>query len=234
MISGIIVAAGKGVRMNRTVRKQYLNLEGQPILCHTLEAIGGCNIIDEIVLVVPEEDFDYCRRHILPVSGLEKKTTLVAGGPERQDSVYSGLLAVEESDDIVVIHDGVRPFIQQQSLVDCVENAKRFGACILGIPASDTIKNVSSSGFIDGTLDRETMWLAQTPQAFRYRIIKEAHDAARRDGYRATDDALLVERLGHKVKIVRGDRYNLKITTAEDLVIASAILQTRSKKSLLA
>ena len=224
MVSGIIVAAGKGIRMNRKVRKQYLSLEGQPILYHTLMAIDAGGLIDSLFLCVPEDDFDYCRRGILSPHGLEKKVTLVAGGLERQDSVYNGLLAVNDTGGIVVIHDGVRPFVQAASLATCIDEAKISGACILGIPVSDTIKRVDASGHIDDTLDRQSLWLAQTPQVFQYNLIRKAHETARKKGIVGTDDALLVEQLGNNVKIIAGNRYNIKITTPEDLVVARAIL----------
>ena len=231
MITGIIVAAGRGVRMNQRLRKQYLSLEGRPILCHTLEALNACGVINTLFLVVPEKDFDYCHQNILTPNTFTEKVTLIAGGSERQDSVYNGLQAIEDKDSIVVIHDGVRPFVRAESLRVCIDGARDVGACILGIPASDTVKHVTPSGFIDRTLDREALWLAQTPQVFQYRIIRKAHDVARQRRSAGTDDALLVEQIGYKVKIVTGDRYNLKITTPEDFVIATAILRSKSRES---
>jgi len=227
MVSGIIVAAGRGIRMNKKVRKQYLHLDGRPILCHTLKTLESCPLMDRLYLVVPEEDFDYCRNHVLIPECLDKKTTLVPGGPERQDSVYNGISALDEADSesIVVIHDGVRPFVAPDSIAACIHEAEASGACVLGVPVSDTVKHVSPSGYIRETLERGVLWLAQTPQAFRYGIIREAHEAAKRNGYTGTDDALLVERIGQKVKMVTGNRFNLKITTPEDLVIAGAILR---------
>jgi 2-C-methyl-D-erythritol 4-phosphate cytidylyltransferase len=231
MITGIVVAAGRGVRMNQRIRKQYLTMEGRPILCHTLEALDACGIINALFLVVPKEDFDFCHRNILSPSTLAGKVTLIAGGNERQDSVYNGLKAIEDKDGIVVIHDGVRPFVRAEPLRVCIDGARDIGACILGIPASDTVKHVTPSGYINRTLDREDLWLVQTPQVFQYRIIREAHEVARQRRSMGTDDALLVERIGYKVKIVAGDRYNLKITTPEDLAVATAILRYKSRES---
>jgi 2-C-methyl-D-erythritol 4-phosphate cytidylyltransferase len=224
MVTGIIVAAGKGIRMNRPVRKQYLTLAGYPLLCHTLAAVDACPLIARILLVIPEDDFDYCRRHVLSVLSTKNEITLVAGGAERQDSVYNGLLATPHGGGIVVIHDGVRPFVDEDTFTRCIEAAMTAGACISGIPVSDTVKQVGASAVIEKTLDRETLWLAQTPQVFRYDIIRKAHEKARETGVKGTDDALLVERMGYDVKIVPGSRYNMKITTPEDMKLAEAML----------
>lgn len=215
--------------MNRSVRKQYLRLAGRPVLCHTVDAVARCPLIERILLVVPRGDFQFCREHILPSSAAAKKIRLVAGGAERQDSVYNGLLAVEDADGIVAIHDGVRPFVDDRILADCIEAAKTAGACIAGIAVSETVKRVTADAAIDKTLDRETLWLAQTPQAFRYDIIRNAHESAREAGFKGTDDALLVERLGYDVKIVPGSRFNIKITTPEDLKMAEAILTSTDR-----
>lgn len=223
MVSAIIVAAGKGVRMNNTVRKQYMNLAGRPILAHSLLTFDSSSQIENIFLVIPKEDFDYCQKNILSCLKLQSEVNLVPGGGQRQESVFNGLQAIEKKTDTVVIHDGVRPFIRAEDIVACITGAKDFGACILGIPAGDTLKHVNKSGIIEKTHDREAMWLAQTPQAFQYELIVKAHEAAQRDGYKGTDDALLVERLGVKVKMINGSQSNIKITTKEDLKLAQAI-----------
>ena len=231
MVSAIIVAAGRGVRMNEKMRKQYLLLAGRPILGHTLMVFDECHFIDKIFLVVPEVDFDYCRTNILVPLKLKKKPCLVPGGARRQDSVYNGLLAADSGDEsTVVIHDGVRPFLTSKQVTECINGAKEYGGCILGIPASDTLKSLNSSGNIDKTIERDPVWLAQTPQAFQYAIIRKAHENARQKGYAGTDDAFLVERLGEKIKMVNGSRFNIKITTQEDLMLAKAILETREWK----
>jgi 2-C-methyl-D-erythritol 4-phosphate cytidylyltransferase len=225
MNAAIIVAAGKGLRMADPLRKQYLELEGLPILARTLTVFDACDLIDGIFLVIPREDADYCRANVLDPLSLTKSIHLVSGGIRRQDSVYKGLSEIDQRYQIIVIHDGVRPFLNSDHLVDCIESAKKFGACILGVPAYDTLKRVDSSGRILQTLPRENVWLAQTPQAFQYDVIKKAHDNARRDGYTATDDASLVERMGEKVKIINGSRNNIKITRPEDLEIAKYLLR---------
>ena len=223
MVSAVIVAAGKGIRMNDTVRKQYLQLAGRPVLSHTLTVFDGCNLISKIYLVVPQRDFDYCRNNILPT--LKKDINLVAGGKARQDSVYNGLIAVGKNNGIVIIHDGVRPFANKEMLESCVKGAKKYGACIIGVPAQDTLKKISSLGDIEKTIERNNIWLAQTPQAFQYKVIRKAHEKAKEKGYAGTDDAFLVEQMGNPVKIIKGSKNNIKITTREDLEFAEVILQ---------
>ncbi len=229
MNSAVIAASGKGIRMDGTVRKQYLDLAGRPILAHTLMVFNTCDLIDKIFLVVPKEDFAYCRKNVLSHLEIKKKVLLVPGGTRRQDSVYNGLQALDKETDTVVIHDGVRPFIQKDHLIACIMGAMSDGACILGIPASDTLKLVNPSGHVDQTLDRDAVWMAQTPQAFKYDLILKAHDRARKHGDLGTDDALLVERLGIRVKIIRGSRHNIKITIREDLDLARAILKMKNE-----
>jgi 2-C-methyl-D-erythritol 4-phosphate cytidylyltransferase len=225
MVSAIIVAAGSGIRMNEKVRKQYLLLAGHPILSHTVRVFDACGAIDRILVAVPGEDFDFCHQKIVAPLKLQKEVRLVAGGAVRQDSVYNGILAIEDKKGLVLVHDGVRPLIRPELLVACIEGASETGACSLGLPALETLKCVNSLGYIHRTFERETIWLAQTPQAFEYGLIRKAHETARRDGYSGTDDALLVERLGNKVKMIPGSRFNIKITTPEDLAIAEAMLQ---------
>lgn len=224
--SAIIVAAGKGVRMKDPVRKQYLDLGGRPILAHSLMAFDDCDEIESIFLVVPKEDVDYCQKNILSFIKFKSKVKIIFGGARRQDSVYNGLQALDKKTSTVVIHDGVRPFIQPEDIAACILGAKDSGACILGIPVSDTLKRVGKSGIIKKTLARDDVWLAQTPQAFQYDLIIKAHEKARQDGYGSTDDASLLDRLGINVKMIIGGRSNIKITTREDLAVARAMLET--------
>jgi 2-C-methyl-D-erythritol 4-phosphate cytidylyltransferase len=225
MVYAIIVAAGKGIRMSDTVRKQYIALDGIPMLSRTLGVFNHCDLIDRIILAVPEDDIDFCRNKVMPAVNLTKEVALVIGGARRQDSVYNGLKAIEIDDGIVLIHDGVRPFVNPEDLVVCVTGAREHGACILGIPAFDTVKQVNAKNEIIETQKRETLWLAQTPQAFQLKLIKRAHEMAKQEGFRGTDDASLVERLGEVVKIMPGSRRNIKITNPEDLKLARAILK---------
>ncbi len=214
--------------MNHKVRKQFLPLAGHPILYHTLRVFKGCKTIDRIILVIPEGEVGLCRKNVLGPLNMNESVTLVHGGRERQDSVYNGLCELEAesggTEDVVVIHDGVRPFIRTNQIEACIDQAEEFGACIMVLPVVDTLKHITESGFITKTIDRETIRIAQTPQAFRYSIIKRAHEQARELKCRCTDDASLVERLGIDVKPVNGSRLNIKITTSEDLLFGEAIL----------
>ncbi|MGD8343867.1 MAG: 2-C-methyl-D-erythritol 4-phosphate cytidylyltransferase [Desulfobacterales bacterium] len=225
-VYAIIVAAGKGLRMADSKRKQYLVLEGKPILAHTLMRFNRCGAIDRMIVVLPAKDIEFCRQEILPAAGVKKKTELVFGGARRQNSVYNGLKAIKNEDGIVLIHDGVRPFVRHEHLLACIEGAQQQGACILGVPVFDTVKQVNAQNEIVETQSRDTLWLAQTPQAFELKLIKKAHAAAKQDGFSGTDDAALVERLGATVKMIPGSRSNIKITHPEDLVLARALLQT--------
>jgi len=225
MVSAIIVAAGKGSRMKGSMRKQYLDLLGRPVLAHSLVAFDSCNLVEEIFIVIPEEDIEYCQNKILSLLELNRRINLVSGGAKRQDSVYKGLKAITRHTETVVIHDGARPFVQPEVLKKCILGSKNFGACILGTPASDTLKSVYKSDLIETTIPRENIWLAQTPQAFQYDLILNAHEAARRDGYVGTDDASLVERLGVDVKIISSGGFNIKITRKEDLAVAKAMVE---------
>ena len=224
MVSAIIVAAGRGIRMQNSLRKQYLEIAGLPILCHTLRAIDACNSVNEIILVVPEDDIDYSRYNIISRINLSKKIDLIAGGAERRDSVYNGVLAVKDFNSLVLIHDGVRPFIRPEQIEACISAAEDSGASIMGVPVHDTLKSVNDHGIIDKTLPRKRAWLAQTPQVFKYSIIKDALDNAIQSNYSGTDDAFFVENMGKSVKIVKGSRLNIKITTREDLQLAQAII----------
>lgn len=221
----IIVAAGKGIRLNDPVRKQYHSVAGLPIVVHTLRVFDSCKLIDDILLVVPEEDLEFCHKEFMLAANLKKKIALVAGGPQRQDSVYNGLQRIDAPDSIVVIHDGARPFLTLDRLEACINEAKAHGACILGVPAYDTLKRITAQKIIVKTIDRDRIWFAQTPQAFRYDLIKKAHEKAKQQGFFGTDDAALIEQIGGRVKIIPGSRNNIKITNPEDLELARILLE---------
>jgi len=245
MVAAIIVAAGRGRRMGGRIPKQYLRLKGLPLLGHSLHAFDRCPQITRICLVVPPHDRDFCRRDILGALKLRRPVEVIGGGDRRQDSVYRGLQALQgdclqssrgeagepevppECDGIVLIHDGVRPFVSPSQIAECIRGAREMGACIPAVAAADTLKQAGGDGLVTGTIARDGVWLAQTPQAFRFSLILRAHESARREGVRGTDDALLVERLGSPVKIVTGSRLNIKITHSEDLSLARAILDAQ-------
>ncbi|MGB9498289.1 MAG: 2-C-methyl-D-erythritol 4-phosphate cytidylyltransferase [Dissulfuribacterales bacterium] len=221
----VIVAGGKGERMNSDIRKQYLLLGNLPILSHTLLVFDSCPLVNRIYLVIPEIDFDFCRKYILEPIYLTSEIQLVSGGKERQDSVFNGMSAITDKDDIVVIHDGVRPFVTAKLIEACIYGAEKDGGCMLGVPAVDTLKILDSDGYVLNTMQRSDVWLAQTPQAFDCKLIKKAHDHALAEGFRGTDDASLVEYLGKRVRVISGSPYNIKITNQKDMVIAGAIFQ---------
>jgi 2-C-methyl-D-erythritol 4-phosphate cytidylyltransferase len=228
MVAAVIVAAGQGARMQSSLRKQYLSLAGLPVLARTLLIFDGCELVDDIYLVIPKDDLDFCRDKIINQVRLTRKIHLVSGGTRRQDSVYNGLQNLDSNCGIVVIHDGVRPFVNSDQVIATIKGARKFGACILGVPAYDTLKQVDAHENIVHTLPRDNIWLAQTPQTFHCGLIKKAHAKAKEEGYLGTDDASLVERLGEPVKMIRGSRGNIKITHKEDLEIAQCLLACES------
>ena len=211
--------------MQSDTRKQYLQVAGRPVLVHTLLKFDVCPLIDHICLVVPDDDLDFCRHRLLAGGPIKKALQFVAGGRHRQQSVYNGLKSLGLKKGLVAIHDGVRPLVDPLLITACIRAAETSGACAPGIPAYDTIKRVSGEGTIAGSLERKGLWLIQTPQVFRYALISEAHDRALRDGYVGTDDATLVERLGFPVTLISGSKSNIKVTTAEDLAMAAALLR---------
>jgi 2-C-methyl-D-erythritol 4-phosphate cytidylyltransferase len=220
----IIPAAGMGKRMGGRRSKQYLPLNGLPILVHTLTPFEESDLVDSIILAVPAGDEEYCKKEVVEKFGFKKVADIVHGGKERQDSVRAGLNVLDSGVDFVMIHDGVRPVITSQIIADSIHEAETSGACVVAVPAKDTIKEVSKDGLVLRTLERKGLWMVQTPQTFRYEIIKEAHDKAFTDGFLSTDDSALVERLGNQVTIVQGSYENIKITTREDLEMAEASL----------
>ncbi|MGE4343194.1 MAG: 2-C-methyl-D-erythritol 4-phosphate cytidylyltransferase [Geoalkalibacter sp.] len=223
--TALIPAAGMGRRMGASINKQYLELAGRPILAHTLALFENSPDIDRIIVISPQGEIPFCREQVVSRYGFRKVHDIVAGGAERQDSVRNGLAALpdQSGDDIVLIHDGVRPFMPAALLPEVIATAQQVGGCVVGVPVKDTVKEVSDHRVI-GTPVRERLWLAQTPQAFPFSVIRRAHDRALGENFRGTDDASLVERLGLPVAMVQGSYRNIKITTPEDLTLAYAFL----------
>lgn len=224
----LIPAAGTGRRMGGSVSKQYLELANKPILAHTLTLFENHPLIENIYLIVPPDDISYCQKQIVDRYGFSKVCRIVAGGAERQDSVRNGLAALAEdgfsqSQRPILIHDGARPLFDCKRLSPLIEIVSETGACTIGVPVKDTIKDVENNQ-ITGSPDRNRLWQAQTPQGFQYHLIREAFDRADEDGIIATDDASLLERLGHPVQMLEGDYRNIKVTTPEDILIAVALL----------
>ncbi|BDV44837.1 2-C-methyl-D-erythritol 4-phosphate cytidylyltransferase [Geotalea uraniireducens] len=228
-VYALVPAAGMGKRMGASINKQYLQLAGKPILAHTLAVFEQAAFVAGIYLVIPEDEIAYCRAEVVERYRLTKVRRIVAGGKERQQSVLNGLRAMEgtAADDVVLIHDGVRPFVPEEVLCRAAEMAREADGALVAVPAKDTIK-VVENGVITATPPRESLWLAQTPQAFRYAVIRAAHEVADAERFLGTDDAMLVERLGREVRIVMGDYRNIKITTPDDLLLAGAFLRERA------
>jgi 2-C-methyl-D-erythritol 4-phosphate cytidylyltransferase len=221
----VIVSAGKGLRFMEGKKKQFYFLGGKPILAHTLDQFETCPLIRSIHLVVGQEDMDYCLKEIIEKNKFQKVSKIVPGGKRRQESVKNGMDALPKDTDIVVIHDGVRPFVTKAMIEDSIHSAVRYGAVILAMPVKETIKISNPDGTVLKTLDRESLWQIQTPQTFQVKVIKEAYYRATEDGFIGTDDASLVERLGVKVHILPGSYTNIKITTPEDLLLANLFLK---------
>ncbi|MDQ0091793.1 2-C-methyl-D-erythritol 4-phosphate cytidylyltransferase [Paenibacillus anaericanus] len=222
----IVVAAGRGTRMGSKESKQYLMLQDKPIVIHTLEVFDRHPLITEIILVTGAQDVERCLSWIHEF-GMTKKIKVIAGGAERQHSVYQGLLHMNSP--WVLVHDGVRPFVTQQQVTSCYEAAVQHGAAVLAVPVKDTVKQVDGQGWVTATPDRRSLWAIQTPQAFRRSELIQAHEIAEAEGFIGTDDSMLIERLGVQVMVVEGGYANIKITTPEDLDYAEFI---RMKKEL--
>lgn len=222
----LIPAAGVGKRMRASINKQYLELRGMPIVARTISFFERSSLIDAIYLVIPAEEIPYCREHIVEAFGFKKIIGIVPGGRERQNSVMNGLKAMQGSvseNDVIIIHDGVRPLINEDMLIESINTAVAHDGAIVAVPVKDTIKE-ACDGFVTATPSREFLWQAQTPQSFRFKKIFSAHISAESDGFLGTDDASLIERIGGKIKIVEGDYHNIKITTPEDLILAETFL----------
>ncbi|HYF81844.1 MAG TPA: 2-C-methyl-D-erythritol 4-phosphate cytidylyltransferase [Clostridia bacterium] len=224
MNTAIILAAGKGARMNAGMNKQFIHIKGRPLLAHTLEAFQSCKAIDSIILVAGKDELQLCKEQIIDAFGFDKVDKLVEGGSERQQSVYNGILQLDDECEVVVIQDGARPIVPDGIIERCIEGAKAYGAVSAGMPAKETIKILDAEGFVECTPDRGKVWITQTPQAFRPDIIKKAHASAGNEGISGTDDAFLVERMGIKVKMIESTYENIKVTTPEDIIIAETIM----------
>jgi 2-C-methyl-D-erythritol 4-phosphate cytidylyltransferase len=226
----VVVAAGRGTRMGAADSKQYLLLEDKPIIVHTLEVFERLNEVAEVALVVGADDLERCRS-LVSAFGLGKVTAVVAGGTERQHSVYCGLQALQT--EWVMVHDGVRPLVTAEAIRGCCRRAEQIGAAVLAVPVKDTIKKVNDAGLIESTPDRRSLWAIQTPQAFRRSLLLEAHEQAAREGFIGTDDAMVVERYGAPVAVAEGDYTNIKITTPDDLPWAAFLLSDARKRQRL-
>lgn len=223
MNSVVVVAAGSGKRMNIGINKQFIKLGEKEVIAHTIQVFYINKDIDEIVVCIKPEEEEYFLDNIINKYNF-KGVKIAYGGKERQDSIYNGLKKLDEKCNIVLIHDGARPFIDDKIIKESIEEAKVKKAVVVGVPVSDTIKIVKD-GEIESTPDRSLLWAAQTPQVFEYNTIKKAYEDAYESGFYGTDDSMLVERIGQKVSIVMGSHKNIKITNQEDLKTANQIIQ---------
>jgi len=216
IVSAIIPVAGLGKRFGSNTPKQFQKIGGQPIISITLQKFVSLNEINHGVVVVAENEMDSSRNLLRHIKGFNDKFEIISGGVERQDSVYNGLKNVPPESDIVVVHDGVRPLVSSQLIIKSIQTAVESGACIAALPVKDTIKRVTNDTVLE-TIPREHLWQVQTPQAFKYTVLMEAHEKARDVNFYSTDESALVEWSKHPVKIILGENQNIKVTTSADL-----------------
>lgn len=229
--TAIVLAGGSGKRMNSSVKKQFLEINGKPLLYYSLTAFEE-SFINEVILVTSLEDMEYCQKEIVEKYGFKKVVKIVPGGKERYHSVTNGVMAAEECD-YIFIHDGARPFVTGDMLSRLLNEVQSCGACVAGMPVKDTIKIADTEGFIETTPRRDLVWTIQTPQVFSYALIKKAYECLIKEensliekGISVTDDAMVVETLfGERVKLVEGSYKNIKITTPEDISVAEGFLK---------
>jgi 2-C-methyl-D-erythritol 4-phosphate cytidylyltransferase len=222
-VTAIIAAAGAGRRMKSDRPKQLLTLDKTPILIYTLRKFDACRLIDRIIVAAPQESVEEVRK-LVAGAGFSKSVSVVQGGARRQDSVAVAMQHLGHDTTLVAVHDAVRPFVKVDEIEAVILEAQKSGAAVLAIPIVDTVKQIRKD-VIDSTLTREHLVLAQTPQAFRIEVLREAFERARRDEYYGTDESSLVERLGLPVAVVRGSERNIKITRPDDLALARFFLQ---------
>ena len=206
------------------INKQFIKLEGKEIIAYTIEKFYNNSNIEDIVVVVKEDESEFFKKEILDKYNF-KNIKIAYGGKERQDSVYNGLKLLDKKCDVVLIHDGARPFVSDKIIYNCIEEVKEHKAIVVGVPVKDTIKIIDNDKNIVDTPNRSVLWAVQTPQTFDYNILIDAYKDAFKSGFYGTDDAMLVERIGYKVKMVEGSYNNIKITTQEDLSVGSQILK---------
>ncbi|GGE83956.1 2-C-methyl-D-erythritol 4-phosphate cytidylyltransferase [Priestia taiwanensis] len=220
----IIPAAGQGKRMGAGKNKLFLEMDGKPVIVHTLQQFDMDEQCEKVVLVINMEEKEIFQMY-LSTYGIKKHVEYIPGGQERQESVYNGVKHLQDAE-YVVVHDGARPFVEKEVTHRVVGASMLTGAAICAVPVKDTIKRVVNE-VVQDTVERSSLWSVQTPQAFRLSLLKKAHEYAIREAFVGTDDASLVERLGDKVQVVMGDYYNIKVTTPEDLLISESFLKRK-------
>lgn len=231
-MAAVILAAGKGTRMGGAVHKQYLELFGKPLLYYALRAFEE-SMVDDIILVTGLNEIEYCQNQIVDKYGFKKVISITAGGKERYDSVYEGLKKISGCD-FVMIHDGARPCIAVDTINEVCREVRRYRACVVGVPVKDTIKFSDEEGFASSTPDRSLLWQIQTPQAFEYSLVLGAYEklmSSETFQKGITDDAMVVETMTfEKIKLIRGDYSNIKVTTPEDMDLAGVLLKNEHNK----
>jgi len=227
-VAAIIAGGGEGRRFSSKVRKQFLEIKNKPVLAHSIYPFENSGIINEIVVVVPKNSTELAKKEIVAGYHYKKVSCVVAGGEKRQDSVWEGLKNLKQKPDYVYIHDGARPFIKISDIEKSFLDVQKYSALIFAVRAGNTIKRVGKDLVIVETLNREELWEAQTPQVFRFDLIKDAFQKAYSEKFYSTDDSSLLERLGKKVKIFQGSPLNIKITFESDLDFAKAIMENWS------
>ncbi|MCC2790225.1 2-C-methyl-D-erythritol 4-phosphate cytidylyltransferase [Eubacterium ventriosum] len=232
-ITAIVLAAGSGSRMKSKTKKQFMEIKGKPVIWYSLFEFEKSRV-DEIILVTGKEDIDYCKKEIVEKYNLKKIKNVVAGGSERYESVYNGLK--EATGNIVLIHDGARPLINNEIIERSIEGTIKSDACVVGVPVKDTIKRANKEGYIIDTPNRSELWITQTPQSFKTDLVKMAYKKMKEELEKGnttlniTDDAMVVEEFTtNQVRFVQGDYKNIKVTTPEDIDIAELFIELDAK-----
>lgn len=232
-ITAIVLAAGSGSRMKSKTKKQFMEIKGKPVIWYSLFEFEKSKV-DEIILVTGKEDIDYCKKEIVEKYNLKKIKNVVAGGSERYESVYNGLKEV--TGNIVLIHDGARPLINNEIIERSIEGTIKSDACVVGVPVKDTIKRANKEGYIIDTPNRSELWITQTPQSFKTDLVKMAYKKMKEELEKGnktlniTDDAMVVEEFTtNQVRFVQGDYKNIKVTTPEDIDIAELFIELDAK-----
>jgi 2-C-methyl-D-erythritol 4-phosphate cytidylyltransferase len=227
-ICAIIPVAGRGKRFASKTPKQYHKIYGQPIITITLQKFLSIEDISCGIVVAAPEEMNRVEKLLQALKGFKEKYKIAVGGKQRQDSVYNGLMCISSDTDIVIVHDGVRPLISKKIIKESIRSAKKYGACITAVPVKDTIKRVQDNKVLS-TLFRENLWQVQTPQTFQFNILKNAHEQAKIKNYYSTDEAGLVEWIGHPVHVITGDYKNIKVTTADDIKLVEGLYNEKAE-----
>jgi 2-C-methyl-D-erythritol 4-phosphate cytidylyltransferase len=220
----LIMAAGSGTRMKAKINKQFLLMDKKPVLYYTIKAFEDNQLIDDIVLVISKTDINYCEENIVEKYNFKKIRKIISGGETRQESVLNGLKSLDDCN-VVLIHDGARPFVSNRIISQGIKFAEIHGAAACGVKPKDTIKIINNFSMSEATLEREKLFSVQTPQCFNYELILRCHKKAFNETFKATDDTMIVEHYFNNVYLYEGSYDNIKITTPEDLVIGEKLVQ---------